>query len=348
MADTPELRLADYSLSADEDLLVDTFASFFAKECPSERVRAAEPLGYDAELWQGLVQLGIPAMGVPVAAGGDGATLVDLVLVAEAFGSRVAPVPFISQSVSSRLLASVAEGSPVLNQQLQGGRVVALALAPARPGERQLVADAAIASDVLAMEGEDLTLTSLDSPPPLAPNQGSTPLAWWEPDVERKVVLASGEQAQQAYRVAAAEYKLLTSAALAGLTESALRLAVEFATTRETLGVPIGSLQGVSFPLADVAVGLSGARNLTRRAAWMREYEPGERPELASMAFVSASRVATRGVATAVHTHGGLGFAIEADISLYFLRAKAWSLLAGDPTLELVEVGRSIARAYSA
>jgi alkylation response protein AidB-like acyl-CoA dehydrogenase len=348
MAQTPDLRLADYSLSADDDLLIDTFALFFSKECPSERVRAAEPHGYDADLWQGLVKLGIPSMGVPVAAGGDGATLADLVLVAETFGARLAPVPLISQCVSARLLAALPGASAVLDQQMSGRRLVAIAREPARPGERQLVADAAIATDVIALEGEDLTLTTLDSPPPLARNQGSTPLGWWEPGTGQRVVLASGEAARLAIGLAAAEYKLLTSAALVGLTESALGLAVEFAKTRETMGVPIGSLQGVSFPLADIAIGVSGARNLTRRAAWMREHEPGERPELASIAFVSASRVATHGVATAVHTHGGLGFAIEADISLYFLRAKAWSLLAGDPSLELVEVGRSVARAYGA
>jgi hypothetical protein len=36
---------------------------------------------------------------------------------------------------------------------------------------------------------------------------------------------------------------------------------------------------------------------------------------------------------------GGLGFMVEADASLFFLRSKGWSVLAGDPTLDLISVG---------
>lgn len=101
-----------------------------------------------------------------------------------------------------------------------------------------------------------------DEPPPLAPNQGSTPLAWWDLDGgARSVVLASGPEALARYQVARAEWKLMTAAALVGLTERALGIAVDFAKTRETMGVPIGMLQGVAFPLADVAIGISGAQN---------------------------------------------------------------------------------------
>jgi hypothetical protein len=35
---------------------------------------------------------------------------------------------------------------------------------------------------------------------------------------------------------------------------------------------------------------------------------------------------------------GGLGFTIEADASLYFLRAKGWSLLGGDPAEDVIAV----------
>jgi alkylation response protein AidB-like acyl-CoA dehydrogenase len=32
-----------------------------------------------------------------------------------------------------------------------------------------------------------------------------------------------------------------------------------------------------------------------------------------------------------LHTHGGYGFMLEYDVQLYYRRAKAWSLLGGDP-----------------
>jgi hypothetical protein len=45
-----ELRYADYSLSSDQEAVRDAFRAFFTNECPTERVRAAEPLGYDEKL----------------------------------------------------------------------------------------------------------------------------------------------------------------------------------------------------------------------------------------------------------------------------------------------------------
>jgi alkylation response protein AidB-like acyl-CoA dehydrogenase len=182
-----------------------------------------------------------------------------------------------------------------------------------------------------------------DDPPPAVRTQGSTPLAWWDLASGRRHELAEGPTAVALYETARAEWKLLTAAALVGLTERALSIAVEFTKTRQTMGVPIGSLQGVSFPLADIAIGTSGARNLIRRAAWLLENEPGTRPELAPAAFAYAAQVATSGATTAAHMQGGLGFTVEADASLYFLRAKGWSVLAGDPARDVLAVGDALA-----
>jgi len=60
-------------------------------------VRAAEPLGYDEKLWRQLADMGAASMGLPEQADGDGAALVDLLLVAEEAGGALASVPFIEQ-----------------------------------------------------------------------------------------------------------------------------------------------------------------------------------------------------------------------------------------------------------
>jgi alkylation response protein AidB-like acyl-CoA dehydrogenase len=62
-----ELRYTDYSLSSDQEAVRDAFGEFFANECPTERVRAAEPLGYDEKLWRMLADLGAASMGLPEA-----------------------------------------------------------------------------------------------------------------------------------------------------------------------------------------------------------------------------------------------------------------------------------------
>jgi len=262
-----ELRYADYSLSSDQEAVRDAFAEFFRNECPSERVRAAEPLGYDEKLWRQLADMGAASMGLPEQAGGDGAALEDLLLVAEEAGAALAPVPFIEHVAASRALAG-APGAPdeLLAEAASGRRILALAMEPAGSRSpqlaRQLVPAGAVARAVLALDGDALVLVDADEPPSPVANQGSTPLAWWDLAGGRRQRLAEGDLAETLYRRARAEWKLLTAAALTGLTERALGIAVAFAKTRETMGVPIGSLQGVTFPLADLAIGVLGARSM--------------------------------------------------------------------------------------
>jgi len=333
LVDEFELRYADYSLSSDQEAVRDAFAEFFRNECPSERVRAAEPLGHDEKLWRQLADMGAASMGLPERAGGDGAAL--------------APVPFVEHVAASRALAGAPEAASGLLADAASGRwVLALAMEPAGTRSRQLVPGGAVARGVLALDGDALVLVEADEPPSPVANQGSTPLAWWNLADGRRQRLAEGPSAEALYRRARAEWKLLTAAALTGLTERALGIAVEFAKTRETMGVPIGSLQGVSFPLADVAIGVCGARNMIRRAGWMLEHEPAEARPLVPAAFAYAARVATHGTTTAAHMQGGLGFTIEADASLYFLRAKGWSLLGGDPAEDVIAVADALAAGY--
>jgi alkylation response protein AidB-like acyl-CoA dehydrogenase len=335
-----ELRYADYSLTDDERAVRDAIRDFLKCECQPARVRAAEPLGYDAKLWRQLAEMGVASMGLPESAGGDGAGLVNLVIVADEAGAALAPVPLAEHVAAARALA--AADSPTAQQLVSAAATRPLTLAP-QPGlGTQLVPGGAVARDVIVLEGEELMLVHAEEPPPLILNQGSTPLARWDLSAGSRTVLGVGPEAAARYETARAEWKLLTAAALTGLTERALSLAVEFTKTRETMGVPVGSLQGVSFPLADVQIGVSGARNLVRKAAWYADNEPGTRPELISAAFAYAAQVATHGATTAAHMQGGLGFTVEADASLYFLRAKGWSVLCGDPAQDVIAVGDAL------
>jgi alkylation response protein AidB-like acyl-CoA dehydrogenase len=340
------LRRNDYSLSEDQESVRQAFTEFFTNECPSSRVRAAEPLGYDEGLWKQLASLGAVSMALPSAAGGDDATLVELTLVAEQYGRVLAPVPLIEAAVTARLLARC--GAPATDRWIsgnaEGAELATLALHPVA-GRRQLVPAGALARAVVALAGDELILVTAETPPPHVANQGTAPLAWWDVPAAGRQVLATGAHAHALYATALAEWKVLTAAALVGLGDEVKRLGAEFTKTRQTMGVPIATLQGISHPLADVEVLVSGARNLARKAAWFTEYEPDARPELVPMAFAYAARAATRASAVGLHVQGGFGFTLESDVTLYFRRAKGWSVLAGDPGTELLTIGGALAAA---
>jgi alkylation response protein AidB-like acyl-CoA dehydrogenase len=343
-----ELRRQDFSLDENQEAVREAFAEFFAKESPTSVVRAAEPLGYDKALWSKLLGMGVATMSLPASQGGDDATLVDLVLIAGEYGRSLSPVPLISHVAATRLLSRAGAPTEILDAALHDERIFTLAPQPVAAGRPQLVPDAAIATCVIALADGRLALYAAAAPGPHVPNQGCTPLAWWQPDHRsEQYELATGSGAAELFAEAVREWKLLMAAALVEMTQSALGIAVEFAKTRETLGVPIGTLQGVAFPLTEVAIAVAGGRNLVRKAAWTAQYEPGARPELALMAFNHAVRTATHGTTTSAHMQGGLGFTVEADASLYFLRAKGWSALAGDPAADLAGIGAQLTGAVA-
>jgi alkylation response protein AidB-like acyl-CoA dehydrogenase len=329
----------DLELSDEQALLQESFAGFFGKESSPERVRAAEPLGFDQVLWRDLVALGATAMGIPVRQGGGGATPLDLVLVAQEAGRRVAAVPFAETASAGNLLARA--GSEESVAAILGGALPTLALRAPVNGRCRLVPAGAVADLVVALDGDELVVLrrapAEDQPRvPAAPNFGSCPVAdvgFDEPGAQR-VVLASGPEARVLFEDALSEWKLLMAATLDGLRAAALTMTVDYVKARHAFGVPIGWFQSIQHRLADVTVAGDGARLLVYQAAWAREVGQADASELASMALLFLGELAFRTCAEGVQFHGGYGYTLEYDIQLYFRRAKAWPLALGDPRAE--------------
>jgi alkylation response protein AidB-like acyl-CoA dehydrogenase len=328
-------RAVDLALSDDQELIRDTFRSFFEQESNPEVVRAAEPGGFAPELWKRLVPTGAIGMGVPEASGGGGAGLLEMALVAEELGRRLAPVPFVEASVAARLLAG-AGAKTALERVLDGSWIATLALHPLPDSPAQLVPAGAIADVVLGMDGDALVAIPRPQPGPApVPNHACAPLARWPLASGSREVLVRGPAARALYAQAQEEWKLVTGAALVGLAREALRIAADYAKGRVQFGQPIGSYQGIAHPLADRATEVDGAGLLVHEAIWAREAEPARAPALASLAFAFAAETASRTAAFGLHTHGGYGFTLEYDIQLYLRRAKGWALIWSDPRAEL-------------
>jgi alkylation response protein AidB-like acyl-CoA dehydrogenase len=331
-------RQAAYTLSEEQEALRDAFASFFERECPTDLVRAAEPSGFDGRLWARLADMRAVAMGLPEDAKGDGAGLVELSLVAEEFGRRLAPVPLVEALVAARLLAGATAVSPEwLADAASGSRLLTLAL---HPGDGpQLVPAAAVADGVIGLLGDELVLTYSDTRPEPVPNQGLAPIAWWDLGTAGEgMVIASGPDAAACFNRATREWKLLMAAALVGMARAALDIGVEHARSRVAFGAPIGTFQGVSHPLADVAGAVDTARRLVHKAAWFADHEPDANRQLVPMAYLYAEESAMQAAVVGVHVLGGVGFTVESDQQLYFRRVKGWTLVAGDPKATLAEI----------
>ena len=339
--DRYELRRLDYSLSEDHQALQAAYKDFFKTHCSIETVRAAEESGFDKSLWERLCGMGATTMALPDDVGGDGATLVDLTLVAEEIGRSLAPVPWIDHVCTVRLLARLgaAEADAVSGKQIasfdpQQGSATGIRLIPT----------GSIADQIIVRDGEDVVRLTFDTRPTKVDNVGRLPMAWVDPAAaDASVVVASGPEALAEYQRALDEWRVLSAASLVGLVEETMTIAAEFAKTRYTLGVPISTLQGISHPLANIAITVQGGRNLARRAAWFLDNEPEERPELAPAAFVFMAEEASKAATMAVHVQGGLGVSAEAAATAYLVRARGWALAGGDPGASARYVGELVA-----
>jgi alkylation response protein AidB-like acyl-CoA dehydrogenase len=337
------LRHNDFRLSEEQASLRDAFRAFFTKQVPTERVRDAEPLGFDDLLWSKMIELGAVSMAL---ANDDGpaATLVDLTVLGEEVGRAVAPAPWVEAVVASRLLRRLKspEAQDVADECASGRCIATIALRPLVARRPQLVPSAAVANVVVGMEDGALTLWRPHVQPEPVANHANSPLAFV--DVERSayaLVLETGNTAQQLHDQAHREWRLLTAATLIGVGAVALEQAIDFAKDRYAFGVPIGAFQAVSHALVDAATAVEGARNLNFKAAWFEEFEPKDtsRTEMAYFAAVQAAGEATR---VGVHVNGGVGFTEECDQQLYFRRSRGWPLVDGDPVKVLSELADTL------
>ncbi|MCD9624846.1 acyl-CoA dehydrogenase family protein [Rhabdothermincola salaria] len=326
----------DLGLTDDQQAIAELFDGFFVKESPPEVARAAEPLGFDRDLWAKVIELGAPGMGVAEDAGGGGASLADLVVVAEAYGRAIAPVPLVEHAVAARAWPEA--------DLVAGESIATVALAPAGPdGTWHLVPAGAVADVVVGVDGDEVVAVR-STPPGEGPlNHAAAPLADRSARQGERTVLGPAGDAERLL----AEWKVLTAAALVGIADQAMRMGVSYVMERQQFGVPIGSFQSVQHGLADLPVLVDGGRMLAHKAAWAAALEGDEAglvdidrndvtdpSALASMAFVFAGDAASTATHRSLHYHGGYGFAEEYDIQLYYRRARGWRLVAGDPAQE--------------
>ncbi|HVM39357.1 MAG TPA: acyl-CoA dehydrogenase family protein, partial [Acidimicrobiia bacterium] len=135
----------DLSLSDDQQSIVEGFDRFLERECTPERVRAAEPLGFDADLWKQLTEMGLTTLALPEDAGGGAFGLLDAALVTESAGARLVPAPFVEAAVAVRAVVRAGQSVPA-------DGLVTFALHPAVDGVARLVPGGAVA---VAVEGDD-------------------------------------------------------------------------------------------------------------------------------------------------------------------------------------------------
>jgi butyryl-CoA dehydrogenase len=126
-----------------------------------------------------------------------------------------------------------------------------------------------------------------------------------------------------------------------GIAEGAFGIAREYAGTRKQFGRFIGSFQGVSFKLADMATEIEAGTHLLYSAARLKQAGKPHKQE-AAMAKLFCSELAMRATTQAVQVLGGYGYMSEYSVERMMRDAKVCEIGEGTSEIQRIVIARQI------
>ncbi len=368
------MRRVDFELSDEQLALREAASSLLEGRAPLPRVRKVteQEDRLDHELWAAMAEQGWLAVERPESEGGLGLGMIEVVVLAEQLGQRLAPVPFLGTVLAQAALSLGAESGAVSKDDLIGDVSVADwarrlaegeavgALAWSSPGRLDALS-ARTASAANAEESNAWTLS------------GRTGPVVYLPTADLVVVFADGTEGPALFAIATdgrargapepamdltrsvsrleladapairlggkdAAERLLDRAATAicaemlGAAGHVLDMTVQYAKDRVQFGRPIGSFQAIKHRCADMLVDLEGMRSSVYYAGWAVGAKDPDAPIAASAAKIWCSDASSRLMSSALQVHGGIGFTWEHDMHLFLKRAQLDQVSFGDST----------------
>ncbi|MFZ2174694.1 MAG: acyl-CoA dehydrogenase family protein, partial [Rhodococcus sp. (in: high G+C Gram-positive bacteria)] len=267
-----------------------------------QRAEAASAGNSDRELWSALSgNFAAPALPVPEALGGVGATFAEAAVVLEEVGAALATVPYLSTvvatevllaadgcGVSSKWLPRIAAGEAtatvLFDPILIGDRAFVDQFAPfvvsktsagyALSGTAEFVVDGATADLILvpvreesgytlfAVEGRDVHRD------PMQTLDLTRPLAVIRAENAPAELIGTSGEADHLVARARDIALLAIGCEQLGQSKTVLNMAVEYARERIQFGRPIGSFQAIKHKLAEVAVAVQSAESAVEHGIW--------------------------------------------------------------------------------
>lgn len=356
----------DFVLNDDQEIIRASAQTFLTDHSDSPAVRAAmaTPDGIDVALWQqAAAELGWCATDVPEDQGGLGLSLVEVCLLMEQMGQRLACLPFFASSVlaagalreagdgerCNELLSSLASGELTAAAAFSSDDIAwrpGVAAASARrtgnnwqlDGEAHCVLHGSAAQVfVVAARDEAGSLRLFQVQPADA---GVTVTRRKTIDETRPYAILSlkgvsladerclsgAADATAGLQKATAQAMVALAAEQVGAAQACLDLTVAYVAERKQFGRVVGSFQAVKHRCAEMMVRIEASRSLALGAS-CRLAVSGPLSDEDVAEAEAAKFYATDALffcaQEAIQLHGGVGFTWEYDPQLYFKRAQA-------------------------
>ncbi len=347
--------MASIEFSDEQSLLLETAASFCRDRSSIERVRASldSEDGFDASVWQEMVELGWLGIAAPPEQGGSGLGLAGVVPVVESMGRHLMASPYVATVLAIETLlgsasdAQVAQWLPAIlagapatvaltepdggwDVQTAGARGERVGTSIRFSGTKSFVMDAAVAELIITsidLDGETrLVALRRDQLPDGALNRETV-----IDETRRSYSLnLDGIEAAESQILPGSDFRrieqaalLLVCAEIAGGLCGVLHTIVDYLTTRRQFDRVIGSYQALKHPTVEILLASERSKSHLYHAATAIGRGGREAEVALRMAKAQGSEAFAWAGDRAVQFHGGFGFTYECDAQL-FLRRALW------------------------
>jgi acyl-CoA dehydrogenase len=353
------------TLDEDQSLIQDTAREFCTTRAPVAQLRALrdrqDALGWDADTWRAMVELGWAGIAVPEAHGGTGFGWQALGAILTETGRQLTASPLLATVVvgtAALLRGSAAQQGAHLPAIAAGERTFALALeegphhAPfavatsARrdgdafvvDGRKTFVLDGHVAEVLLVVartsgapgdrDGLTLLLVPGDAAGVtrartlLADSRNAANVTLEDVRVPADAVLGTVDDGAAILEPVLDHARIALAAEMLGTAEEAFARTVSYLQERRQFGVVIGSFQGLKHRAADLHAELQLARSVVLDALSALDEGRDDVAQLASLAKAQVGEVLHAVSNEAIQMHGGIGMTDEFDIGFYLKRAR--------------------------
>ena len=126
-----------------------------------------------------------------------------------------------------------------------------------------------------------------------------------------------------------------------GIAQASLEAAITYSKERKAFDHPIADFQAIQFKIADMATAVEAARQLTLKAARMKDAGQNY-GTMAAMAKLYASKVAVNAALEAIQIHGGYGYIREYKVERFLRDAKITEIYEGTSEIQRVVISRAM------
>ncbi len=329
----------EFALSEEQRLFADSLRSLLADRVPVEALRrhAEAGSGFDAGLWESLVELGLPGLLVPERFGGAGLGILDAAVAAEVLGGAAAFAPFAG-SVVMATLAFIHGAS----EELQAAWLPRIAAGEVRfgvglsenGGRGEAAIDAGGATHLLVYlpDGNAAVVAAGDASLHMHRSIDRTrPVSDFTFDAARAIALDAANAPLAAMHRVIDAGRVILAADTLGAAQHMFDQALAFVKQRVQFNRVIGSFQAVKHQFADMATMLEPCRAMVWYAAYAQDALPDEARVAALQTKAHLGDIGRDIARMATEAHGGMGFTDLLGLHYWFKRISFNRQMLGSP-----------------